>query len=111
VGAEPTSFGLEDAILRHDEAGAVAAALEGNRAEVDRGLRRASLFDHAGSFIVQAHLVKMALAAGEEAETIGSNVPLAATARFMAAPRLERFVARNVRESERFVSTGRPPLR
>ncbi len=74
-------------------------------------MAEASLYDHAGSFIVQAHLIKMARAAGEEAAAIGTSIPLAATARFLAAPRLERFAARNAVESDHFVSTGRPPLR
>ena len=47
----------------------------------------------------------------QEAEVIGSDLPLLATGRFLAAPRLERFVSRNVNESLDFVNTGRPPTR
>ena len=50
-------------------------------------------------------------AAREEAEFTGSPLPLAAAARYAAAPRLERFVARNVAEAQAFVRTGRPPKR
>ena len=46
-----------------------------------------------GSFIVTAHMIKLAVAARTEASATGSNLPLAATARFIAAPRTERFVA------------------
>ena len=58
-----------------------------------------------------AHVVKLSQAAREEAEATGSNLPLAAAARFAAAPRLERFVARNVAEAIDFVRTGTPPKR
>jgi hypothetical protein len=74
-------------------------------------LADASLADRAGSFIVAAHLVKTTEAARREAEELDSSLPLAATARFLAAPRVERFVAANVTESVDFVTTGRPPRR
>ncbi|MBT5140199.1 MAG: hypothetical protein HOM37_14210, partial [Acidimicrobiaceae bacterium] len=56
-------------------------------------------------------LIKMVKASIEEAEVIGSDLPLLATGRFLAAPRLERFVTRNVGEALDFVHTGRPPKR
>jgi hypothetical protein len=71
----------------------------------------AALADSAGSFIVTAHLIKLTKAAIEEAETTGSDLPLLAAGRYLAAPRLERFVSRNVIESLDFVKTGRPPTR
>lgn len=94
---------------RVDDAMANAAA--GDITEVGDELRQVALMDGAGSFIVVAHLVKMAQAAKEEALTTGLNLPLVATARLAAAPRLERFVARNVAEAIEFVKTGSPPTR
>ena len=46
---------------------------------------------------------KLTKAAIEEAEATGSDLPLLATTRYLAAPRLERFVSRNVTESLDFV--------
>jgi hypothetical protein len=46
----------------------------------------------------------MSTAATEEALRLGSSVPLDATARFMAAPKLERFVAATVTRSIDFLS-------
>ncbi|MEQ8842377.1 MAG: Rieske (2Fe-2S) protein [Acidimicrobiales bacterium] len=94
---------------RADDAMAIAAA--GDPEAVGDELRRTALLDGAGSFLVAAHLVKMARAASEEAATTGSNLPLVATARLAAAPRLERFVARDVAEAVEFVRTGTPPTR
>jgi len=91
--------------------GAVAAALTGDIDEVADSLARAAMDDRGGSFIVVAHLVKTVQAAREEAEFTGSSLPLAAAARFVHAPRRERFVARSVAESLDFVKTGRPPRR
>lgn len=70
-----------------------------------------ALDGRAGSFIVAAHLVKTAIAAAREAEITGSDLPLLAAARFLAGPRRERFVARNVAESLDFIRSGRPPRR
>ncbi|MEL7208009.1 MAG: hypothetical protein AAGK32_07205 [Actinomycetota bacterium] len=83
-----------------DDPQAVAAALLGE-----------AMDDEAGSFIVVAHLVKTAVAALEETLATGSDVPLQATARLLREQRRERFVARAVAESIRFVRTGRPPIR
>lgn len=71
----------------------------------------AALADQAGSFIVTAHVIKLAQAAAEEAVTIGSSEPLLAATRFIAAPRLERFVTANVAASLDFLRTGAPPKR
>ncbi len=67
--------------------------------------------DRGGSFIVVAHLVKTTRAALEETEATGSPLPLQAAARLVRGDRRERFVARNVNESIRFIRTGRPPIR
>lgn len=90
---------------------AVAHALHGDPIEVGESLVKLSLEDRAASWIVVAHLIKLSQAARVEAITTGSSLPLAAAARFAAAPRLERFVARNVAEAIDFVRTGTPPKR
>ena len=86
----------------------------GERAEVEprssdlgeygRSLQHEALLDGTTAFIVHAHAVKMSTAATEEAVRLGSLVPLDATARFMAAPKLERFVAATVTRSIDFLS-------
>ena len=86
----------------------------GERAEVEprssdlgeygRSLQHEALLDGTTAFIVHAHAVKMSTAATEEALRLGSSVPLDATARFMAAPKLERFVAATVTRSIDFLS-------
>lgn len=109
---EPRDDGdLEQAILASRVDEAVALAFGGKRPATARALARTSLADGAGSFIVVAHLVKMARAAAEEAEATDSNLPLAAAARFAAAPRRERFVTRSVAEAIDFIETGQPPSR
>lgn len=90
----------------------------GERAEVEprssdlleygRSLQHDALLDGTTAFIVHAHAVKTSVAATEEAVRLGSTVPLDATARFMAAPKLERFVAAAVTRSIDFLS-GRVP--
>jgi hypothetical protein len=98
-------------VLIGDQAAAVHLAMTGDQAEVGGILAEASLADRAGSFIVAAHLIKTTEAARREAAITGSSLPLAAAARFLAAPRVERFVARAVAESVEFVTTGHPPKR
>lgn len=90
---------------------AIASAIAGDPEVVADALERASMEVSGGSFIVTAHMIKLAVAARTEASATGSNLPLAATARFIAAPRTERFVAGNVREAIGFVETGQPPAR
>jgi hypothetical protein len=90
----------------------------GEPADVDLGttdleiagqeLQRRALDDTTGAFIVHAHAVKTSVAAAEEARRTGSPAPLQATARFLDAPKLERFVAANVARSIDFLS-GRSP--
>lgn len=106
-----TEGDLTSALLEGHAADAMAIAAVGDIEEIGAELRRAALMDGAGSFIVVAHLVKMAHAALAEARVTGSNLPLVATARLAAAPRLERFVARNAAEAIDFVRTGAPPAR
>ncbi len=68
-------------------------------AEYGRLLQHESLQDVTSAFIVHAHGVKMSVAATEEALRMDSPAPLDATARFLNAPRLERFVAATVTRS------------
>jgi hypothetical protein len=67
-------------------------------------LQRTSLLDGTTAFIVHAHAVKTSRAASTEAVRTGSSRPLDATARFMAAPKLERFVAATVERSIDFLN-------
>jgi nitrite reductase/ring-hydroxylating ferredoxin subunit len=71
-------------------------------------LQRQSLLDGTTAFIVHAHAVKTSRAAAVEAERSGSTLPLDAAARFLAAPKLERFVAATVARSMDFLN-GRTP--
>ena len=73
-------------------------------AEYGRTLQHESLLDGTTAFIVHAHAVKTSVAATEEAMRLGSSTPLDATARFLAAPKLERFVAATVTRSVDFLS-------
>lgn len=72
--------------------------------EYGEALQRDSLLDGTTAFIVHAHAVKTSRAASLEAVTTGSSVPLDATARFLAAPKLERFVAATVARSIDFLN-------
>jgi len=86
----------------------------GERAEVEprshdplaygRSLQHDALLDGTTAFIVHAHAVKMSVAATDEAIRLGSSLPLDATARFISAPKLERFVAASVTRSIDFLS-------
>ena len=73
-------------------------------------LQDEALLDGTTAFIVHAHAVKTSVAATHEALRMGSSLPLDATARFMAAPKLERFVAATVTRSIDFLS-GQSPAR
>ena len=86
----------------------------GRRAEIEprsddlttygEALQREALLDGTTAFIVHAHAVKTSVAATAEAVRSGSPVPLDAVARFMAEPRLERFVAATVTRSIDFLN-------
>ncbi len=107
----PAAGDVEVAVLEGRTDAAVAHALAGDPQEVGDALGRASLADRAGSWIVAAHVIKLSQAAREEALSTRSSLPLAAAARFAAAPRLERFVAANAAEALDFIRTGAPPKR
>lgn len=111
VVPEPAAGDIQQAIFGGRPDDAVAHALHGDPAEVGEALVRTSLLDRSTSWIVTAHVVKLAQAARVEAAATDSNLPLAAAARFAAAPRLERFVAANVMQALDFIRTGSPPKR
>jgi hypothetical protein len=67
-------------------------------------LQRSSLLDGTTAFIVHAHAVKTSRAAALEASHLGSALPLDAVSRFIAAPKLERFVAATVARSIDFLN-------
>jgi nitrite reductase/ring-hydroxylating ferredoxin subunit len=102
---------LVRAILDRRPDDAAAFAADGDATDVGAALARAALTDQSGSFIVAAHAVKMAVAAAAEARCTDSPLPLIATARFLAAPRQERFVASAAQEAIDFVRTGQPSRR
>jgi len=108
---EPVLGDIVGAVIDQRTNDAVAHALAGEPEQVATALEQASLEDLAGSFIVMAHVVKLAVAARHEAQATQSSLPLAAAARFMAAPRAERFVTGNARAAIDFVRTGQPPIR
>jgi hypothetical protein len=72
--------------------------------EYGNALQRDSMLDGTTAFIVHAHAVKTSRAASLEALRLDSTLPLDAAARFMAAPKLERFVAATVTRSIDFLN-------
>ena len=107
---EPTAS-LHDALAAGDPQAGVAAALTEPNADVADALVRASLDDRSGALIVVAHHVKTARAAIRESEATGSRLPMAAAARFLAAPARQRFVSQGVLRARHFLTTGAPPPR
>jgi len=86
----------------------VMVPLADTRVAYGQQLQRQSLLDGTTAFIVHAHAVKTSRAAAIEAERSGSTLPLDAAARFLAAPKLERFVAATVERSIDFLN-GKVP--
>ena len=101
---EPEDGQLLAACAELRPAAAVGAALSTPVDAAACELQQAALLDRTTAFIVHAHAVKTSRAAADEARASGSSLPLAATARFMAAPKLERFVAATVTRSIDFLS-------
>lgn len=94
-----TSIGQVDVMdldVTGDEPNALKAAGE--------ALQRRALTDGTSAAIVHAHAVKTTRAATLEAVTTRSVLPLQAAARFLDAPKLERFVAATVARSIDFVA-------
>ena len=107
----PTSGGLVTAIVQRDARSAVAAALVSDPTATVETLLDLSLEDGAGSFIVQAHIIKLSMAAAREFELLGDPIILAGAAAFSAGRRIERFVANAAHEAIDFIRTGQPPKR
>jgi len=105
---EPRAGDLRAAVEGGATDDAVAHALALPIDEAGRQLERAALEDLAGSAIVSHHLVKTARAARREALELSDPLPLAAAARFCAAPRLERFVGATTAEAIQVVDRGVP---
>ncbi len=107
----PVDGGLRDAILRRDARTAVAAALGSSPQQTIDELLDMSLEDGAGSFIVQAHIIKLSVAAAREFELLDDRIVLAGAAAFSAGRRIERFVANAAHEAIDFIRIGQPPKR
>lgn len=108
---EPAAADIAEAVFLKDVEATLGAVKALDRDSAGAALTEASLADRSGAFIVTAHLIKTTRAAIEEAAVIGSDLPLLAAARYLASPKRERFVSRNVTESVEFVRTGKPPRR
>ncbi len=111
IGRSPGGVPLAAALATNDPDAAVAAAMTEPVDDVGEALVRASLDDRSGALIVVAHHVKTVRAAIREAEHTGSQLPLAAAARFLAAPARQRFVAQAVQRARHLLTTGAPPPR
>ncbi len=83
---------------------AEVAAGPADLGEYGARLQRESLLDGTAAFIIHAHAVKTSRAAAREALGMSSSLPLDAAARFLAAPKLERFVAATVERSIEFLN-------
>src|SRR3954447_8310647 len=104
--ARPATSPLPEALAVGDPDAAVAAAFAEPSAAVADALVRASLEDRSGASIVLAHHVKTARAAISEAAITGSPPPMAAAARFIAAPARPRFVFQAIPRARHFIGTG-----
>jgi nitrite reductase/ring-hydroxylating ferredoxin subunit len=96
------------AIRRHDPEGAVATVTgyDGPAEPLERALAQAAAEDNSTAPIMVAHTVKTTRAAIQESHVLGGaegRVPLAATARFLAAPKRERFTYQATLEAIAFV--------
>ena len=124
LGVEPematTGSTIDDlgkAIRMRQTDAALGWVHDADRATSVDALRDAALADQSGAFIVTAHVIKLTQAAAEESDVLAetapeaARLPLLATTRFLAEPRLERFVSRSVDESLEFLRTGAPPKR
>ena len=108
---------LDRAIQDHDLEKVVSVTRHLSRGkagpkEVGNHLVRTSLKDRASVQIFVDHLIKTSMAAAEETLGLGRHpdawLPLAATARFVAADRRERGIDRQVTLAMDFVYRGKP---
>jgi nitrite reductase/ring-hydroxylating ferredoxin subunit len=109
VAAAPTGDAGEvlAAVRRRDPDGAVATVLgyQGPAEALERSLAQAAAEDTASAPIMVAHTVKTTRAAIMESRMLGEGgrAPMAAVARFLAAPKRERFVYQSTLEAIAFV--------
>ncbi len=109
VGPSPTGDAGEvlAAVRRRDPDGAVATVLgyEGPAGRLEHALAQAAAEDNATAPIMVAHTVKTTRAAIVESQALGAGTraPLAAVARFLAAPKRERFVYQSTLEAIAFI--------
>lgn len=75
-----------------DQAVALVKGYDGPVASLERALNQAAAEDNATAPIMVAHAVKTTTAAISESGFGGGRAPLAAAARFLAAPKREQFV-------------------
>ena len=93
------------AIRRKDPQQAVALVkgYDGPSAPLETALTQAAAEDNAAAPIMVAHTVKTAMAAVSESRVTKDRAPLAAAARFLAAPKRERFVYQSTLEAIDFI--------
>ena len=94
------------AIRRRDPQQAVALVkgYDGPEVPLERALTQAAAEDNAAAPIMVAHTVKTAMAALAESRVGGDRAPLAAAARFLAAPKRESFVYRSTLDAIDFIA-------
>lgn len=110
AGADPDA--ILGAIRRRDPQQAVALAkgYDGPAAPLEKALTQAAAEDNAAAPIMVAHTVKTTMAAISESRALrrsgtgGDRTPLAATARFLAAPKRESFVYRSTLDAIDFIA-------
>lgn len=77
--------------------------------QLREALERLALSDEVTRPIVVAHVIKQTVAAFDDAEATDDRLPVLALVAFLAGPRRERRVARQVGEAIRLVRDGRVP--
>jgi hypothetical protein len=87
-----------------DQAVALAKGYDGPAAPLEQALRQAAAEDNAAAPIMVAHTVKTAMAAVSESRVTGDRAPIAAAARFLAAPKRENFVYRSTLDAIDFIA-------
>lgn len=95
-----------DAVRRRDPQQAVALVkgYDGPAAPLETALTQAAAEDNAAAPIMVAHTVKTTMAAVSESRVAKERAPLAAAARFLAAPKRERFVYQATLEAIDFIA-------
>ena len=100
---------LMGAIRAGDASSAMALAAQADPDALEPLWMDQVIGDTSGRPIVQAHLIKGAVVAFEEARATRDPRPLQAFARLLASPLQQRWVQRRALEALAFVTTGRVP--